>query len=306
MTTYTNQDLTWIDLKSPSNEEISGLVKRYSLHPLIGEELRSSSLSAKIDLYPECIFIVLTLPVRTKTKNGYRIVDKDINFVIGRNFLITSHRDTIEQLEYFSKVFEANSILNKKGEKLQHAGHLFYFMIKRIYSGMIQDLENIRDSLLNSESHIFKGDERKMVRVLSAISRELIDFKQTARAHSEIWEEMVKGGISIFGDDFSTYIKDIHAEFAKIHDLTTNARELLTDLRETNDSLLNTKQNETMKILTLVAFIFYPITFIASIFTIPAINVPIVTGPNGWWILMTLMVIVVFIMLWYFKKKDWL
>ena len=303
---YTSHGLVWIDAVSPTTEEISGLVKRYDLHPLVGEELKSSTSLAKIDFYKEYILVVLTIPVRVRNGDRYDIVDREVDFVIGKNFLITTRFDSIEQLEYFSKVFEANSILNKE-EKMEHAGHLFYYMIKRIYSGMCEDLENIKDSLIGAETSIFDGSERKMVEVLSDLSRELIDFKQTARIHQEIWDDMTSyQDMTLFGKDFGAYTRDIRAEFNKIREIIGNTRELLADLRETNDSLLNARQNEIIKMLTLVSFIFNPLIFIASIFTIPALSVPIIGTSSGWWILMVLMIALSGGIWYLFKKKEWI
>ena len=305
ITTHTHRGLVWLDLESPSVEEIAGIVKRYGLHPLIGEEFKDSPSRAKIDFYKEYIAIILTLPVRIRQNGVYTIVDREVDFVIGKNFLITSHAETIEQIEYFAKIFDANAILNKD-EKMEHAGHLFYYMIKRIYSGMINDLSNINDALTASENHIFKGDEREMVEVLSNLNRELIDFKQTARIHRDIWEDMVVYvEKDLFGKEYASYVRDIKSDFESIHELISNAHELIADLRETNDSLLNAKQNEIMKVLTLVAFIFYPLTFVASIFTIPSLNVPLVDSPHGWSIIMGIMVILAGGMWWIFKKKGW-
>jgi magnesium transporter len=304
--THTYRGVVWLDLESPTNDEISNLIKRYGLHPLVGEELGRSSTVAKVDFYKDYILIVLTLPIRTKKSNGYEIVDREIDFVIGKNFLITSRTDTIEQLEYFGKIFETNAILNKE-EKIEHAGYLFYYMIKRIYAGIIEDLENIKDSLVTAETRIFKNDERKIVEVLSNLSREIIDIKQTARMHREIWDQMVEySAKDFFGPDFSSYARDIRDEFNIIHELITNNHELLTDLRETNDSLLNTKQNDIIKTLTIITFVFYPGTFIASMFTIPALGIPIIGSPYGWSILVTLTAIITVAILWLFKKKHWI
>jgi magnesium transporter len=304
--THTHRGIVWLDLVSPTDDEVAGLVKRYALHPLVGEELKTSSALAKVDFYGDYALVVLTLPARVQNGNMHEIVDREIDFVIGKNFLITSRTDTIEQLEYFGKVFETNTILNKD-EKIEHAGYLFYYIVKRIYAGMVEDLENIKDSLSTAETRIFNGEERKMVEVLSSISRELIDIKQTARMHSDIWNEMVSyADKDFFGKGFGSYIRDIRNEYLVIDELIVNTRELLTDLRETNDSLLNSKQNEIMKILTLAAFIFYPLSFIASLFTIPAPNMPIVGSPSGWLYIFALMVVVTIGMVWYFKKKRWI
>ena len=311
-TTHTSQGIVWIDLESPDENEISSLVKRYDLHPLVGEELKSSSSLAKIDVYRDYTFVVLTLPIRTRHNDSYIVIDREVDFVIGKNFLITSRFEAIEQLEYFAKIFEANEILGKDGSgahagKLEHAGHIFYFMVKRLYAGMRNDLENIRDAIVSAENRIFKGDERKMVEHLSNLNRELIDFKQTARVHHDIWTSLSdQAEQSVFGLNFKPYVEDLKNDFTHIHELIINARELLSDLRDTNDSLLNTKQNEIIKDLTLVAFIFYPLTFIAALFTIPAMSVPIIEQPFGWAIIVIFMLILSVGIWFFFKKKKWL
>jgi len=307
ITTHSHSGLTWIDLQSPSDTEISDTVKRYSLNSLVGEELRNSSSSAKVNIYKNYILVILTVPVRVHSGSSYEIVDREIDFVIGKNFLITSKYETVEQLEYFAKIFDTNSALDKD-QTIEHAGHLFYYIVQKIYGGMHEDLENIRDSLVTAESHVFAGDERKMVEVLSYLSRELIDFKQTAHSHHDIWTELTsyieKG--SIFGDDFFNYVHSIKDESVHINEKIINARELLTDLRETNDALLNTKQNQIIKTLTLMSFIFLPITFIASLFTIPGIHVPLTENQADWWIISGSMTAVALIIVVYFKKSGWI
>ncbi len=305
--THSYKGIVWLDVESPSDDEVSNLIKRYELHPLVGEELKRSSSMAKIDFFDNCILIVLTLPVRRRIKNGgFEIVDTEIDFVIGKNFLITSRTDTIEQLEYFGKIFDTNSILNK-GEKIEHAGYLFYYMVKRIYSGMVEDLKNIQDSLSKAEAAIYKGNEKDMVRVLSELSHELIDIKRTARMHRDVWEKLVSfDQDNFFGKDFNSYVHDIRDEFNIIHEHIINAHELLADLRNTNDSLLDAKQSETIKMLTTVTVIFFPVMLISAIFTIPAVHIPIISGPNDWLILMLLSIISTLFVWYLLKKKTWI
>jgi magnesium transporter len=305
-TTHSYRGIAWIDLESPNDNEIAGLVRRYGLHPLVGEELKNPSSLAKIDFYKDYILVALTLPVRIRQGNAYTVADKEIDFVVGKTFLITSRFDAIEQIEYFAKVFETNSILGKN-EQIEHAGHMFYYMIKRIYAGLSEDLENIKDTLLTAETKIFNGDENNMVRVLSNVSRELIDFRQTSRSHRDIWDDFIESADNNpLGREFLPYAKDLKEEYGLIHELVGNCRELLSDLRETNDSLLNTKQNETVKTLTLIAYIFYPLSFIAALFTIPANSVPIINMPQSWIIIFLIMIACSALMWSWFKKKRWI
>ena len=304
--THSARGLVWIDLQSPTDEEISSLVKRYGLHPLVGEELKDSPSPAKVELYKDYMMVILTFPVRVNRNGKYSVVDREIDFVIGKDFLITSHPDGVDQLEYFAKIFETNTIL-KKDAQIEHSGHLFYHMVKKLYAGMYEDLDNIRDALLGSEERIFSGDERDMVEVLSGLSRELIDFRETARVHSDIWRDLIEvGDKNLFGVDFNPYVRDIRDEFIRIHELIQNSRELVGDLRETNDSLLNTRQNDIMKTLTIINFIFIPATFISALFTIPSPNVPLVGNPGGWTVLVVLMFAITLIFWLVMKRKKWL
>lgn len=305
-TTHTAKGIVWIDLQSPSDEDISSLVNRYGLHPLVGEELKDTQSVAKIDFHSDYVLVVLTFPMRLKVNGVYSVVDREVDFVIGKNFLITSHKDAIEQLEYFGKVFETNAILNKDS-KIDNTSQLFYYMVMRLYAGMCEDLENVRDTLKHAENCVFQGEERKMVSVLSKISRELIDFRETVRIHRDVWEDMISfSGRSVFSEDFKPYMHDIKDEFVRIHEIVQNSRELVSELRETNDSLLNTKQNDIIRTLTIVTFVFSPAIFIASLFTIPAKIVPLIENDGGWLTISGLMVIITIVILLLLKRKKWL
>src|SRR4051812_8633104 len=96
---HSYRGLVWLDVESPTEEEIGSLVKRYSLHPLVGEELRSESPHGRMIAYPEHILVVVRVPSRVRKDDAFEIVDREIDFVIGRNFLITCRYDTIEQME---------------------------------------------------------------------------------------------------------------------------------------------------------------------------------------------------------------
>ncbi len=307
ITTHNQRGLVWLDLNAPTENEIGDIVRKHNLNPLVGEELRSYSSSSKINIYKDYTMVSLRQPIRLKTDEGYNIADREIDFVIGKNFIITSHAETIEQLDYFAKIFDTNSLLDKD-KAIEHPSHIFYYIAKRIYGGMFQDLENIKDTLRDAESRIFSGEEKKMVKALSLISRELIDFKQTAYSHHEVWLELSKHSESsnIYGPEFHSYIQQIKDYATGINEQIVNSRELLADLRETNNSLLDTKQNEIIKVLTLVSFIFYPLTFIASVFTISGVEVPLTQTPSDWWVIMGIMLVVTIAIVWYFKKRDWI
>ncbi len=305
ITTYTYRNLTWLDVESPNQDDISLLIKKHGLHPLVGEELLSPTRKSKIDIYKNYLFLTLHIPIRTKTSNRYVVIEKEIDFIIGNNFIITSRNEVIEPLHSFARIFETNSILDKSNLG-DHAGLIFYYMMKKIYSHMTEDLENIKDALNDSEEHIFIGHEKMMVIVLSELSRELIDFKQTSRLHKEVLESFSDIPIDFFNKSFNHFIEDLKSEYSSVHELVMSNRELLNDLRDTNDSLLSTKQNEHMKMFSILAFITFPLMVFLGLFTLPSDNTPIIGMPFDWIILVGIVIVLAISMLYFFKRKEWL
>jgi Mg2+ and Co2+ transporter CorA len=114
------------------------------------------------------------------------------------------------------------------------------------------------------------------------------------------------GLVKIFGVSFKTQTADLLAEYEDVNEIAVNVHELMLELRETNDSLLSAKQNEIMKNLTLMAFITFPLSLFVAILGLRAAHTPFVNGAYGFEIIISLTIIAVAFMLWFFKKKNWL
>lgn len=302
---YNYKSLSWTDADSPSEKELTELVSKYKLHPIIGEELRIPTRKPKIEMYDNYIFLALHIPLHKNAGHRKSVVEKEIDFVIGKDFIITSHEGVIEPLHSFAKTFETNSIVDKKGIG-NHAGVIFYYIIKRLYDNVKNSLDNIKDSLEKAEHFIFSGREKDMVKTLSEISRELIDFKRTTRLHKDILESFKDIPEEFFGKDFNYLIEDIQHTYASIHDLISSNKELLTDLKETNDSLLSTKQNESLKLFSALAFVTFPLSLLVGIFSLPTSHTPIIGSPYDWEILAGSIAVLALAMIYFFKKKDWI
>lgn len=303
--TYTYKRLSWIDLESPTTDEVAKIMHDYRLHPLVAEELVNPTLKPKVDFYKDYIYVVLRFPFRKRNLDSYIVVDKEVDFVISKDFIITAHYDVIEPLHNFSKMFEVNSIVDKGGMG-EHAGYVFYYMLKHIYKNILTELDSIRTTLKETEDHIFAGNEKEMVRRISDISRELINFKQTARTHKDVLESFALASKELYGENFSYYVSDLQSEYMKMYEVINNSRELVNDLRETNDSLLSTKTNETMKTLTIMAFLVFPLSLLANIFSMQTKNTPIIGSTFDFEIIVGIMLLATAGMFFVFKYRKWL
>ena len=303
LTKYTHKNVTWIDLESPTKEEVHKIMEGYSIHPTVAEELLMPTLKPKVDLHNNFIYLILHFPAFRHTHNSQQ--NQEVDFIIGKDFIITTRYDTIDPLHKFSKVFEVDSILDKS-DIGTHAGFVFFFMIKKLYKALEHELEYIHDALETIEEDIFEGREKEMVVSLSIVSRDLLNLKQALSPHKDVLNSFEEVGLKFFGKDFTHQIRSIGSEYYKINNIIHTHSDSLKELRQTNDSLLTTKQNEVMKVLTIMAFVTFPLSLIASIFGMNTSTLPIVGGPNDFWIIMIIMVSFTVIMFTFFKYKKWL
>src|SRR3989338_6377000 len=127
ISTYNNKDLTWIDLESPTRDEVRSVMEQYDIHPLVGNELLTPTEHPKVDLYDRYIYLVFHFPA-VSHKHGSE-TRQEIDFIVGEKFIITTHYDLIDPLhevvmervnevvmggnDEFLKVFEVSTLLDK-------------------------------------------------------------------------------------------------------------------------------------------------------------------------------------------------
>ena len=145
-----------------------------------------------------------------------------------------------------------------------------------------------------------------MVSEISKINRRLLDFKQAIRFHKEVLASFEIAAKKFFGEAFGYHLSILNGEYNKVQNMLESHKEILDDLRDTNDSLLTDKTNETMRTLTIMSFVIFPLTLIATLFSMDTIHTPIVGMKGDFWLVLMIMVVAVICMYMYFKRKKWL
>ena len=304
ITRYRHKNLVWIDLEKPTQEEVRLIMEEFSINPLVAEELLTPTLKPKVDFYQDYIYLILHFPAFKHTHLSEQ-TNQEVDFIIGKHFLIITRYDTIDPLHKFSKVFEVNSILDRSNMG-DHAGYLFFYMIKKLYKALDHELDSLRDGLNLIESGIFEGNEKDMVVEISKVSRDLLNFKQATSPHQDVLDSFEEAGKQFFGPGFIYHLKSVTGEYFRIHHEIHELSDSIIELRETNNSLLSTKQNEVMKTLTIMAFVTFPLSLIASIFGMNTENIPFVGRNYDFWIVIGLMGLLTLSFFIYFKKNKWL
>ena len=298
---HRQRNLVWIDLTRPTPAEVKALMQEFNLDPLIAEELLVPSFKPKVERRGDAIYVILHFPA--PRVDGTR-PQQEIDFVIGKHFLITAHYETVEPLHAFAKAFEVSAVLGTA--HATHGGHLFAAMARDLYQSLSAECDALHRKLEAIEDRIFSGNERQMVVDISQAGRTVHDFRQSLLPHREMLNSLEPAAVRFFDQAYSYWVREVIGAFEHVEQTLAHLRDSLQELRTTNDSLLNTKQNEIMKVLTIMAFVTFPLTLISSIFGMNTHYLPIVGIPGDFWIVLGMMLILAICFFIYFKRKGWL
>ena len=263
---YEFRDEKWIDIDHGTAEEIHEIMDTYSIHPFVAKELTSKTPKPRLELHDTYIYCILHFPAWKHT-HAKDEKSQEVDFIIGKKVLITARYDTIDALHKLGKDLEVEEVLKKGGNMDKISSHaIFITMLRELYVSLFEELEYIEDRTDVITSKIFKGKEKKMVIEISEVTRTLIDFKKVTDLHHEILEALKKEGQKVFGEEFANEMELVISEYLKINTTIRSNLDMLRELRETNNSLLTSKQNETVKTFTIIGSILLVINLIVTVF----------------------------------------
>ena len=293
ITTQKMGNITWVDALSPTHVEIDELEKPCKIDAMISRDLIMPTNTPRLDECAAHLYAVLHFPA---SKHSHKSSAQEIDFVVGNDYLITVRYDTIDTLQLLSKSFEVGSLLTD-GNRFSNAYELLFVILRKMYGSVFDELAAIEDRFDTIEQSIFEGKEKEMVSIISHASRTLLDFKRTLIPHEEALGVLQQAGSRVFGKNFNNDIIIVSKEYRRARDRIRDDIEALVELRETNNTLLSTHQNEIIKTFTILAFITFPLALLIDI---------IESEPQIMIILILLVGVSVVSMFGFFKYKKWL
>lgn len=302
ITRYTYGEITWIDLDKPTRSDVETLAAEFDLHPILCDDLHTVSLRQKVDRYDNCIYLILHFPVPHHDR-AHAV--HEVDFIVGKKFLITARYDALDPLHYFAKAFEANVILEKHPPS-EHAGYILFYMLRKLYESTSIALSLVGERIGRAEDKIFQGSEYSMVKEISLIQRDVLLYHRALRHHRGMLSSFANESVAFFGKEFEHWAAEITAEYFKVEEKLDDRKEMISALRETNDSLLTSKTNTTMKSLTILSISTMPASLIAIIFSIRSEHMPIIGRAHDFWIIVGMILGVILATIGILKYRGWI
>lgn len=294
----------WVDLECPTEDEIRDVLKEFDIDERIHEEIFTPTAYPLSIAFPGYSYLILHFPV-SGSEDGTR--SQEVDFIVGKNFLITARYEAIESLHNLHKVLEAEELLGLP-ERSGRTAELLARVIGRLYAAISEEIEHAGKQLEHIERDIFAGKEQTAVRTISEAGRILLRFETSLARHKEPLADFLAAlsTPTFFGSNFEEPATHIEARRTHAASLVASYRAIAQELRVTNDSLLSASQNQVTKTLTVMAFTALPLTLIASVFGMNTDKMPLVNLPHGFSIIVGIMAVAAITLYLYFRFRRWL
>lgn len=293
------KDQSWTDISSPTKNELDSLILNRNIDPIVAKDLLTPTPRQYAKEFSGGIYAVIHIPFFRHATSGN--LEQEIDFIITTNELFTTRYDSIDSLHHFAKQIEVNEILKKSADS-----HLFFGLMKVVYSFLFDEVEYLKDWLRETEMKIFNGHEKAMVFTISATARDILNFKRIIQPHRAVLETIGNIGKNTFDQNFNKEVAFLIEEWERLNTELSSISDIMNELRETNNSILSTKQNDIMKQLTVIGSIVLPISIVGQIFGLSIIYFPLKNNPYAFWIILGMMIFTMFCSLVYARFRRWL
>ncbi len=282
-------------------DDVMEIAKNCDLHPLVADELLRPTFRPKMEVYDSYIYLILHFPRFDARDSSH---GAEIDFIIGKDFFITTQYTRMPALEQF--ISECETDKRKLKQYLSSEGELLYYALSRLFEDSFRELEKMDKIISAMENIIFKERNRDYVEDISLLRREILDFRRTIHPQQSVLRSLEEEGKAFFGKDMQPYISRIIGDYLRIWHILENHKETVEALHETNESLLSLRTSEITKNLTIMAFVTFPLTLLAALFGMNTNVLPIVGQPHDFWIIVGIMLAGIAGMFVFFRWKKWI
>ena len=294
--------ILWININGLNNlKTIEELGSHYNIHSLTLEDILNTNHRPKIEDFENYLFIVFKM---LYFSNDDSIVYENVSMVVGKNYVLTfqeSDGDVFDDLR--------DRILNSKG-RIRNLGsdYLMYAILDAIVDNYLTVIEAFGDKIEDLEAHIFdsESDDKDTPNHIQSLKQEVLKIRRSIFPFREVVNRLEKIECDIVDPKTHSYLRDLYDHIVHVSESVDLYREMIWSLMDMHMTIISNKMNEIMKVLTIMASIFIPLTFMAGIYGMNFDNIPELHYEYGYYILWGIMAFIFIMMIFYFRRKKWL
>lgn len=292
--------VTWLNLDGIHDVEILRKVgEHYHIHPLVLEDVLNTGQRPKIENYDGYLFIVTKmLTYNEETKLFQR---ENVSIILGQQFVFTFQEKEGDVLRLIRERIRADD------SRMRRSGpdYLVYRILDTIVDHYFIVLEKYGDRIEELEVEVMEDPDEETLNQIHQLKRELLLLRKPIWPMREVLNNVQRTESKLVEKDTRIFLRDIYDHIVQITDTIDNFRELVSGLLDIYLSNVSNRMNEVMKVLTIIATIFIPLTFLAGVYGMNFEYMPELKWRWGYFAVWGIMVILGLFMFGFFKKKKW-
>ena len=292
--------VTWINVIGlHDTETLQKVGDVFAIHPLAMEDVVSSGQRPKMEDHGE--YILLTLKMLYRQQKTGAVVAEQVSIILGRDYVLT-----FQEVE--GDVFDVirTRIRTAKG-RIRGMGcdYLAYALLDAIVDNYFIVLEDVGDRIEDLQDQVIKEADPETLQVIHRLKGEMIFMRKNLWPLRELVGGLEKSESPLVGDSLAPYLRDVYEHTVQVIDTVESQRDMLAGTLDIYMTTVSNRMNEVMKVLTVIATIFIPLTFIAGVYGMNFETMPELKCPWGYAAVWTVMILVGLGMVAYFKSKKW-
>lgn len=293
---------SWINIDGIHHiETIEKIGNKFNIHPLVLEDILHTTQRPKLEDYDNHIFIVLRMFIYNEEL--HEIKNEQVSLILGKNYLLTFQEDIGD---VFDSVRER---LRKGGPKIRNGGidYLAYALMDAVVDSYFHILEKVGEDIEEIEDRLVVNPEKDDLKKVHQLRRDLILLRKSVWPLREVLSQLQRNEAGLINKSTEIYLRDVYDHTIQVIDTIESYRDMVVGMLDVYLSSLSNKMNEVMKVLTIIATVFIPLTFLAGVYGMNFEHFPELhyewMYPGGFWIFT---IVAIGLMLWLFKRKKWM
>jgi magnesium transporter len=294
-------EVTWINVTGVSRViDLERVGECYKIHPLVLEDILEVGQRPKVEDYDDYLFIVLN-SVRPAA-GGEELVAEEVSLVLGPHYVLSFYEG---KGDLFAPVRER--LLQAKGRiRKMGADYLAYSLIDLIVDNYFVELEKFGEEVESLEDAVVARPTPQTLRDVHRFKNDMIMLRKSLWPLREVIARLERRESPLISENLGNYFRDVYDHTIIAIDTVETYRDILSGMLDIYLSSMSNRLNEIMKVLTIIATIFMPLTFITSLYGMNFKNMPELQWEYGYYGVIVAVVAIAVSMLLYFRRKQWI
>jgi magnesium transporter len=289
---------TWIDMRAPADDEFEAVNKQFHWHPLAIDDMRVETHLPKVDDFGDHLLIVAHA-VSLDERGRFDTAEMEI--FVGQNYLVTHHDAQVRPIENLLERCRRNHLIASRGPAF-----LLYLLLDGMADVYMPYLDTLDQRVNELEDAIVKRPDPATQSQIYGLKRDVITLRRILLPQADVVRRLGRGEFPILPESSQMYFRDVHDHLYRVSEAANSYRDLLTAALDSYLSAMSNEMNKVMKVLTVFASIFIPLTFMAGIWGMNFQRMPELNDPYAYPIALGSMVGVGVGLFWFFRRKRWL